>query len=151
MNLFSKDLKPQSNLPRHRDQFLLGFVIGTLLLGTIFYSTSSSASCLTRISYAEARGESDSGILAVMQASLHHAKQSGKAICNLPARKLQIESPKDKIRFSKLESLARNPKTRDYSNGAVAWRSKGVRARGGKLVAVVGGHRFYKVKRLATG
>jgi hypothetical protein len=137
--------------PQHKDQFLLGAIMGVILIVTLIYAVEGKASeveCLAKIAYAEARGESIKGVVAVMQTTLHHSKQSHKTVCNTPAKQKELPGSIGSVFLAAAREVL-NGTTKDVTGGAVAWRSKGQKAKGGVSTGKIGGHEFFTVKHLA--
>ena len=138
--------------PEHKDQFLLGIIMGAILLVTTFYTLDAKAGeveCLAKIAYAEARGESIKGVVAVMQTTLHHSKQSHKTVCNVPAKQKELPRSIGSVFLATAREVL-NGTTKDVTGNAVAWRSKGQRARGGVSTGKIGRHEFFTVNHLAS-
>ena len=138
--------------PQHKDQFLLGTIMGVILVSTLFYTCYAKAGeveCLAKIAYAEARGESIKGVVAVMQTTVHHSKQSHKSICSVPAKQKGLPRSIGSA-FLVIAREVLNGTTKDVTGKAVAWRSKGQRAKGGVSTGKIGRHEFFTVKHLAA-
>ena len=138
--------------PEHKDQFLLGVVMGVILVATLFYTCYAKAGeveCLAKIAYAEARGESIKGVVAVMQTTIHHSKQSHRTICSVPAKQKELPRSIGSAYLATAREVLKGT-TKDVTGMAVAWRSEGKKARGGISTVKIGKHEFFTVKHLAS-
>jgi hypothetical protein len=134
------------NLSKSSKEWL---IIAAVILSVMEVKTAHARSeiqCLARIGFAESQGESIKGVLAVMNASVLHAKQSNISVCKVKAKQ---QTPDDDVAVA-YSVLAKNVLSGDIkpTSNANAWRSKGQRAKGGKQTAKIGGHRFFYVESL---
>ena len=129
--------------------FALGIIVVTFIALNATDAEAGERECLSKIAYAESRGESVLGTLAVMHSSVNHARQIKSSVCKVPA--VQLSIPDDlKQAYLALAGLVLRGGNPDPSKGANSWRSKGLKAKGGKVTAHIGKHRFSKVIHLAN-
>jgi len=103
--------------------------------------------CLARIIFAESRGESIEGAVAVGQATVNRAKRTGKAICQLtgvarltPPRNLMAHyTALAKSVIAGKDSIVRN---------SDSWNTGSKPRSGGEVVRHIGGHVFYVMSDL---
>lgn len=133
---------------------------------------TSALTCLALNIYNEARGEPIVGQHAVAQVTMNRAKRDPKSVCKAVLEKGQFSwvdvavdksggiavvrkgsEPKDAKAWSTAKQIANdtlNGWVTDFTHGATFYHSKKVapawtRARGVKMVAAIGSHRFYRV------
>ena len=106
----------------------------------------SEQTCLARIGFAESQGENVAGVLAVMNATVLHARQLKISVCNVKAKQ---QTPANDVAVA-YDVLAKNVLSGNIkpATKANAWRSKGQSAAGGEQVAKIGKHRFFYVAKL---
>ena len=122
--------------------------LSLLIIGLLSASVAQAneSKCLARIGYAESQGESIKGVVAVMNATVLHAKQLKISVCKVRAKQ---QTPSNDVAVAyqlianSVLSGAIKPTTK-----ANSWRSHGHKAKGGKQVAKIGGHEFFYVSRL---
>ena len=129
--------------------FALGIIVVTFIVLSATDVEAGERDCLSKIAYAESRGESVLGTMAVMHSAVNHARQIKSSVCKVPAVQLSIP---DNLRqaYLSLAGLVLRGGNPDPSNGSNSWRSKGGKAKGGKVTAHIGKHRFSKVIHLAN-
>ncbi len=107
----------------------------------------SEERCLAKIIFAESRGESIEGAIAVGQATVNRAKRTGKAICKLtgvsrltPPRNLMAHyTALAKSVLGGKDSIVRN---------SDSWNTGTKPRRAGEVVRQIGGHVFYVMSGL---
>jgi len=107
----------------------------------------SEERCLAKIIFAESRGESIEGAIAVGQATVNRAKRTGKAICKLtgvsrltPPRNLMAHyTALAKSVMGGKDSIVRN---------SDSWNTGTKPRRAGEVVRQIGGHVFYAMSGL---
>jgi len=107
----------------------------------------SEEKCLAKIIFAESRGESIEGAIAVGQATVNRAKRTGKAICKLtgvsrltPPRNLMAHyTALAKSVMGGKDSIVRN---------SDSWNTGTKPRRAGEVVRQIGGHVFYVMSGL---
>ncbi|EGW23702.1 hypothetical protein [Methylobacter tundripaludum] len=107
----------------------------------------SEERCLAKIIFAESRGESIEGAIAVGQATVNRAKRTGKAICKLtgvsrltPPRNLMAHyTALAKSVMGGKDSIVRN---------SDSWNTGTKPRRAGEVVRQIGGHVFYVMSGL---
>jgi hypothetical protein len=107
----------------------------------------SEERCLAKIIFAESRGESIEGAIAVGQATVNRAKRTGKAICKLtgvsrltPPRNLMAHyTALAKSVIGGKDSIVRN---------SDSWNTGTKPRRAGEVVRQIGGHVFYVMSGL---
>ncbi len=102
--------------------------------------------CLARIGFAESQGENVAGVLAVMNATVLHARQLKISVCDVKAKQ---QTPANDVAVA-YDVLAKNVLSGNIKPATKAntWRSKGQSAAGGEQVAKIGKHRFFYVAKL---
>jgi len=111
--------------------------------------------CLTLVGYHEAKGESDRGMIAVMQVTMNRVKSEkfANTICGVVYSKGQyswakynppIKEPKQYERAKRLAYEVVNGKHHDTSGKALFFNSLHKRPRGTICTTRIGGHSFYK-------
>jgi spore germination cell wall hydrolase CwlJ-like protein len=108
---------------------------------------ASEEGCLTKIIFAESRGESIEGAIAVGQATVNRAKRTGKAICKLtgvarltpPANLIAHYKALAKSVMAGKDSIVRN---------SDSWNTGTKPRRAGEVVRQIGGHVFYVMSGL---
>ena len=106
----------------------------------------SEQTCLARIGFAESQGENVAGVLAVMNATVLHARQLKISVCDVKAKQ---QTPSNDVSVA-YDVLAKNVLSGNIKPATKAntWRSKGQSAAGGEQVAKIGKHRFFYVAKL---
>jgi len=111
--------------------------------------------CLALVGYHEAKGESDRGMIAVMQVTMNRVKSEkfANTICGVVYSKGQyswtkynppIKEPKQYERAKRLAYEVVNGKHHDTSGKALFFNSLHKRPRGTICTTRIGGHSFYK-------
>ena len=125
-----------------------------LILLFTFAFTYSDLEALTRVVYCEARGESDSGKLAVAYAVVNRHKKSGKSVAYEATKPSQFcvwtKNMSETAAAAKCKSAAQaaiSGSKYDPSNGATFFYSGSSVpswAKGKSPCATIGGHKFFK-------
>ena len=111
--------------------------------------------CLSRVAYHEAKGESDRGMIAVMQVTMNRVKSEkfANTICGVVYSPNQyswskynppIKEPKQYERAKRLAYEVVNGKHHDISGKALYFNSLHKQPRGTVCTIRIGGHSFYK-------
>ncbi|TRW91240.1 hypothetical protein [Candidatus Methylobacter oryzae] len=110
-------------------------------------ATPSEEGCLANIIFAESRGESIEGAVAVGQATVNRAKRTGKSICNLSGVS-RLTPPRGLIsHYTALAKSVMHGKESIVRNSD-SW-NVGTKPRySGEIVRQIGGHVFYVMSRL---
>lgn len=108
---------------------------------------ASEEGCLAKIIYAESRGESIEGAIAVGQATVNRAKRIGKAICRLTG--VSRLTPPRNLR-SHYTALAKSVMgdTDSTVRNSDSWNTGTKPRYAGKIVRQIGGHVFYVMSGL---
>lgn len=122
-------------------------LILTLALLFPVSASPSEEGCLAKIIFAESRGESIEGAVAVGQATVNRAKRTGKTICKLtgvsrvtPPRNLMAHyTALAKSVISGTDSIVQN---------SDSWNTGTKPRYSGEIVRQIGGHVFYVMSRL---
>lgn len=124
----------------------------TSLLLTIAFLIPISAqaneeNCLAKIIFAESRGESIEGAIAVGQATVNRAKRTGKAICKLSG--VSRLTPPDNLmaHYAALAQSVMRGKDSIVQNSD-SWNTGTKPSHAGKIVRQIGGHVFYVMSGL---
>lgn len=114
-------------------------VILMLLAGTV---RADEAKCLASVMYAEARGESVEGVVAIGQATMAKASREEKTICRLPGvKRLTPPTPVLEYYLALAKQLVKTPK-HSVAKGADHW-GVGKPRLPGRITRVIGDHTFY--------
>jgi len=116
---------------------------------------STQMNCLAIVGYHEAKGESDRGMIAVMQVTMNRVKSEkfANTICGVVYSPNQyswskynppIKEPKQYERAKRLAYEVVNGKHHDISGKALFFNSLHKRPRGTICTTRIGGHSFYK-------
>jgi spore germination cell wall hydrolase CwlJ-like protein len=111
--------------------------------------------CLSRVAYHEAKGESDRGMIAVMQVTMNRVKSEkfANTICGVVYSPNQyswskynppIKEPKQYERAKRLAYEVVNGKHHDISGKALYFNSLHKQPKGTVCTVRIGGHSFYK-------
>ena len=117
--------------------------------------SKSQIECLSRVAYHEAKGESDRGMIAVMQVTMNRVKSEkfANTICGVVYSPNQyswskynppIKEPKQYERAKRLAYEVVNGKHHDISGKALYFNSLHKQPRGTVCTVRIGGHSFYK-------
>lgn len=118
---------------------------------------STQMNCLALVGYHEAKGESDRGMIAVMQVTMNRVKSEkfANTICGVVYSPNQyswskynppIKEPKQYERAKRLAYEVVNGKHHDISGKALFFNSLHKRPKGTVCTVRIGGHSFYKPK-----
>jgi spore germination cell wall hydrolase CwlJ-like protein len=118
---------------------------------------STQTKCLALVGYHEAKGESDRGMIAVMQVTMNRVKSEkfANTICGVVYTPNQyswtkhnppIKEPKQYERAKRLAYEVVNGKHHDISGKALFFNSLHKRPKGTVCTVRIGGHSFYKLK-----
>lgn len=113
--------------------------------------------CLALVGYFEAKGESDRGMIAVMQVTMNRVKSDKfpNTICSVvyspnqyswTKHKHVIKEPEQYERAKRLAQEVVNGKYHDISGKALFFNSLHKRPKGTVCTTRIGGHSFYKLK-----
>ena len=116
---------------------------------------STQMNCLALVGYHEAKGESDRGMIAVMQVTMNRVKSEkfANTICGVVYSPNQyswskhnppIKEPKQYERAKRLAYEVVNGKHHDISGKALFFNSLHKRPKGTGCTVRIGGHSFYK-------
>ncbi|MDI1276824.1 hypothetical protein [Methylobacter sp.] len=107
----------------------------------------SEERCLAKIIFAESRGESIEGAIAVGQATVNRAKRTGKAICKLTGVS-RLTPPRNLM--AHYTALAKSVMGGKYSivRNSDSWNTGTKPRRAGEVVRQIGGHVFYVMSGL---
>ena len=116
---------------------------------------SAQMHCLALVGYHEAKGESDRGMIAVMQVTMNRVKSEkfANTICGVVYSPNQyswskhnppIKEPKQYERAKRLAYEVVNGKHHDISGKALFFNSLHKRPKGTGCTVRIGGHSFYK-------
>ena len=119
--------------------------IAVLLLLSARVAQADESRCLASIMYAEARGESVEGAVAVGQAAMNKAEREDATLCGLRGVH-KHQPPKTMLEYylSLARQLLKNPSD-SVVKGADHWDS-GKPHMPGKVTRVIGGHTFYTLQ-----
>ena len=117
--------------------------------------SKAQVECLSRVAYHEAKGESDRGMIAVMQVTMNRVKSEkfANTICGVVYSPNQyswskynppIKEPKQYERAKRLAYEVVNGKHHDISGKALYFNSLHKQPRGTVCTVRIGGHSFYK-------
>ncbi|MGZ4969457.1 MAG: hypothetical protein ACXV8O_10440 [Methylobacter sp.] len=103
--------------------------------------------CLAKIMFAESRGESIEGAVAVGQATVNRAKRTGKKICNLTG--VSRSNPPRNLadHYTALAKSVIDGKNSIVHNSD-SWNTGTKPRYAGEVVRHIGGHVFYVMSRL---
>lgn len=127
-------------------KLLAGIVIALILAINAQDAESSEQSCLARIGFAEARGESVKGVQSVMNATVLHAKQLKISVCKVKAKQ-QTPSSDVALAYQLIANSVLSGAIKP-ANKSNSWRSHGLKPKHGKKVAHIGNHTFWYVENL---
>lgn len=103
--------------------------------------------CLAKIIFAESRGESIEGAIAVGQATVNRAKRTGKAICKLSGVS-RLTPPRNLMaHYTALAQSVMRGKDSIVKNSD-SWNTGTKPSSNGKIVRQIGGHVFYVMSKL---
>lgn len=120
-------------------------IIATLLFLSAGIAQADESRCLASILFAEARGESLEGVVAVGQAAINKAKRERTHLCGLKGVHKAQPSTQMFDYYQQLASgLLRNP-SNSVVKGADHWDS-GKPHMPGKVTRVIGRHTFYTLQ-----
>ncbi|MGZ8157588.1 MAG: hypothetical protein ACXWT1_00355 [Methylobacter sp.] len=103
--------------------------------------------CLAKIIYAESRGESIEGAIAVGQATVNRSKRIGKSICKLTGVS-RLTPPRNlKTHYTALAKSVMDGKDSIVRNSD-SWNTGTKPRSSGEVVRQIGGHVFYVMSRL---
>lgn len=133
--------------------FILSFAVTATLQAESYDSTQMN--CLALVGYHEAKGESDRGMIAVMQVTMNRVKSEkfANTICGVVYQKSQYtwvkrsQKVKEKDQYERAKRLAYevvNGKHHDISGKALFFNSLHKRPKGTVCTVRIGGHSFYK-------
>ena len=116
---------------------------------------STQMNCLALVGYHEAKGESDKGMIAVMQVTMNRVKNEkfANTICGVVYSPNQyswskynppIKEPKQYERAKRLAYEVVNGKHHDISGKALFFNSLHKQPKGTVCTVRIGGHSFYK-------
>jgi spore germination cell wall hydrolase CwlJ-like protein len=105
--------------------------------------------CLAKIMFAESRGESIEGTIAVGQATVNRAKRTGKKICNLSGVS-RVTPPHNLIgHYTALAKSVIGGKGKDsIVRNSDSWNTGTKPKYAGEVVRQIGDHVFYVMSRL---
>ncbi|MGZ5009074.1 MAG: hypothetical protein ACXV8W_14310 [Methylobacter sp.] len=104
-------------------------------------------SCLAKIIFAESRGESIEGAIAVGQATVNRAKRTGKKICNLTGVS-RVTPPRNLMgHYTALAKSVIGAKDSIVRNSD-SWNTGTKPKYAGEVVRQIGDHVFYVMSRL---
>ena len=118
-------------------------VLAYCLLLVSVVSRADEAQCLASIMYAEARGESTEGVVAVGQASVNRATNQHTTVCKITG--VQRREPAQSM-IDYYVGLARSllmHKSQSVVHGADSWERSKKPSFPGKITRRVGDHTFY--------
>lgn len=107
----------------------------------------SEERCLAKIIFAESRGESIEGAIAVGQATVNRAKRTGKAICKLTGVSRLTPSRNLMAHYTALAKSVMGGKDSIVRNSD-SWNTGTKPRRAGEVVRQIGGHVFYVMSGL---
>ena len=118
-------------------------------------SDSTQMNCLALVGYHEAKGESDRGMIAVMQVTMNRVKSEkfANTICGVVYSKGQYSwtkynpKVKEQEQYARAERLAKeviDGKHKDNTQGALFFNSLHRKPNGTVCTVRIGGHSFYK-------
>jgi len=133
--------------------FSLSYAHTATLQAKVYDSTQMN--CLALVGYHEAKGESDRGMIAVMQVTMNRVKSEKFAdtICSVVYSPNQyswskpnppIKEPKQYERAKRLAYEVVNGKHHDISGKALFFNSLHKQPKGTVCTVRIGGHSFYK-------
>ena len=116
---------------------------------------STQMNCLALVGYHEAKGESDRGMIAVMQVTMNRVKSEkfANTICGVVYQKSQYSwvkhnpKVKEKEQYERAKRLAQEAvegKHKDWSRGALYFNSLHKQPKGTMCTVRIGNHSFYK-------
>ncbi|MDO9046908.1 MAG: hypothetical protein Q7U66_04125 [Methylobacter sp.] len=107
----------------------------------------SEEGCLAKIIFAESRGESIEGAIAVGQATVNRSKRTGKTICKLTGVS-RLTPPRNlKAHYTALAKSVMRGKDSIVQNSD-SWNTGTKPRYSGDVVRQIGGHVFYVMSRL---
>ena len=108
---------------------------------------ASEAECLAKIIFAESRGESIEGAIAVGQATVNRAKRTDKSICKLTGVS-RLTPPRNlRDHYTALANSVLDGKHSIVRNSD-SWNTGTKPKSAGKVVRHIGGHVFYVMSKL---
>jgi len=108
---------------------------------------ASEEGCLAKIIFAESRGESIEGAIAVGQATVNRAKRIGKAICRLTGVS-RLTPPRNLMaHYTALAKSVMGGKDSTVRNSD-SWNTGTKPRHAGEVVRHIGGHVFYVMSGL---
>ena len=133
--------------------FSLSYAHTATLQAKVYDSTQMN--CLALVGYHEAKGESDRGMIAVMQVTMNRVKSEkfANTICGVVYSPNQyswskpnppIKEPKQYERAKRLAYEVVNGKHHDISGKALFFNSLHKQPKGTVCTVRIGGHSFYK-------
>ena len=119
---------------------------------------STQMNCLALVGYHESKGESDRGMIAVMQVTMNRVKSEkfANTICGVVYSKGQYSWTKHNPKIKEQEQYERakrlayevvNGKHHDISGKALFFNSLHKQPKGTVCTVRIGGHSFYKMKK----
>jgi len=125
----------------HRDFFMTNLILTLAFLFPMSVQASEEE-CLAKIMFAESRGESIEGAVAVGQATVNRAKRTGKTICKLTGV-ARLTPPRNlKNHYTVLAKSVMEGKESIVRNSD-SWNTGTKPKRAGEIVRQIGGHVFY--------
>ena len=112
------------------------------------HDTIKEIQCLSAVIYAEARGESKKGQLAIGYASINRAKRSSRSICKIKGVTRKTIPEKDKVRFKDITITALRSNKHNPIANADSWNTSKKPAHRGKVTAIISHHVFYVMNNL---
>lgn len=118
-----------------------------LILFLIATSVSANESdCLSRIMYAEARGEPLEGLVAVGQSVINRASKQNKPICRVTGVK-RTQPPLTVFEYYKAMAKALLTKpSNSIAKGSDSWNTGKKPSQSGEITRQIGNHVFYVLK-----
>jgi hypothetical protein len=118
-----------------------------MLLVTSQFASASEVDCLSKVIYAEARGEPLEGMVAVGKAAMNRAKRQKISICNIAAKKAHVPA-KVVIYYTAIARTILNHNSQDLSGGADSWNTGKKPAFSGFFKVKIGNHVLYRMAAL---
>jgi hypothetical protein len=103
--------------------------------------------CLAKIIFAESRGESIEGAIAVGQATVNRSKRTGKAICKLSGVTRLTPPHNLMAHYTALAKSVMRDKDSIVQNSD-SWNTGTKPSQAGRIVRQIGGHVFYVMSKL---
>lgn len=124
-------------------KIIISTIFVTLAIGSIANAKPTQTECLSRILYAESRGQSIEGVVSLGQSAVEKARKEHQTLCTLTGVTRKAPAKELAEYYALLaKQLITNPKT-TISRGADHWNTGKKPALPGKVTRQIEGHVLY--------